>query len=288
MIVSAGSSGLAEKRWFPKAPKLGAESITSRFADIASETKLRFNSGFGQPDAPRVLRPSKADSEFTDFTLLFDVSSWEFLTDATPSAESQILGAILALGAISKKEASAVRQRCKKLGTPIVSVAIEVTPPPDPLAEFHVDARQYLQHDILWDSSSDYSPVGNDTAADVLGLYREWRVDRDAGTRVSFFKALLSQWQLEVIEELPIEEVAARLNEFDYELLTWDDAIIGWAITQIACDGSVDSRVCRLAEFAIARQSDDLVIQYRGWSSPEERLATLNIVSDAVRTAPQV
>lgn len=286
MIVSAGSSGLAEKRWFPKAPRLSAESITKRFADIAPETTLRFDSGFGQPDAPRVLRPSKADSEFTDFTILFDVKSWEFLTDATPSAESQILGAILAFGALSMKEASAVRQRCRKLGIPLVSVAIEDAPQREPLAEFHVDARQYLQHDILWDSSKDYGPIGNDTGADVLGLYRGWRVDHDAKSRANFFEALLSQWQLDVIEELTTSKVEVRLRNSDYELLTWDDAIISWAIAQIACDGSVDSRVCRLAESAIARQSSDLVIQYRGWSFPEERIATLNIVSEAVRTAP--
>lgn len=288
MFVSAGSSGLAEKRWYQKAPRLGAESITKRFADIAPDTRLRFDSGFGQPDAPRVCRPSKADSKFADFTLLFDVQSWESLTDATPSAESQILGAILELGAISKEEASSVRQRCRKLGIPLVSVAIEETPPPEPLAEFHVDARQYLQHDILWDSSNDYGPVGNDTGADVLGLYRGWRVDNDAEGRANFFKALLSQWELEVIEELAIAEVEVRLRDSQYELLAWDDAIIGWAIAQIACDGSVDSGVSRLVQFAIARQSDNFVIQYRGWSSPEERVATLNMVSDAVRMAPQV
>lgn len=286
MIVSAGSSGLAEKRWYQKAPKLGAESITNRFADIAPESRLRFNSGFGQPDAPRVLRPSKADSEFTDFTLLFDVKGWEFLTDATPSAESQILGAVLALGAISNEEATAVRQRCRKLGIPLVSVAIEDAPPPEPLAGFHADARQYLQPNILWDSTNDYGPVGNDTGADVLGLYRAWRVDHDVKGRAKFFEGLLSQWQLEVIEELAIAEVEVRLRNSEYELLTWDDAIIGWAIAQIACDGSVDSQVRRLAEFAIARESDNLLIQHRGWSSPEERVATLNVVSDAVRIAP--
>lgn len=287
MIVSAGSSGVAEKRWFHKAPRLGAESISNRIADIAPETTLRFDSGFGQPEAPRALRPSKADSEFIDFTLQFDVSSWRLLADATSSAESQILSAILALAAISKSEASAVRQRCRKLGIPLVVVAVEDAPPPERLAEFHTDARQYLQHEILWDSSNGYGPVGNDTGADVLGLYREWRVDRDANVRTSFFDALVAQWQLEEVGEITLMEVEARLEDSDYELLAWDDAIIGWAIAQIACDGKVDQEVCRLAEIAVARESSNSVIQYRGWSSAEERVATLKIVADVIRRAPK-
>jgi uncharacterized protein YfeS len=288
LIVSAGSSGLAEKRWFQKAPKLGAVSVTKRFADIAPEIELSFNSGYGQPDAPRVLRPSKADSKFIDFTVLFDVKSWEFLADATPSAESQILGAILALGALSKKEASSVKQRCRNLGITLVSVAIDTAPAPEPMADFHADARENLQHEIFWDCSNDYGPVGNDTGADVLGLYREWRVDRDAHSRGEFFDSLLSLWHLEVVEELSTADVEERLRDSEFGLLTWDDAIIGWAITQIACDGTVDAKVRHLAEVAISRQSDDKVVQYRGWPSPDKRIATLKIVVDAVRLAPQV
>lgn len=288
MIVSAGSSGLAAKRWFQKAPKLGAESISKRFGDISPETKLRFDSGFGQPDAPRVLRPSKADSEFTDFSLLFCVKSWEFLPDAITSAESQILSAILAFGVLSMEEASAVKQRCKKLGISLVFVAIEDAPQPEPLADFHTDARQYLQQEILWDISNDYGPIGNDTGADVLGLYREWRVVHSADSRFNFFETLLSKWQLQVVEELTLAQIELKLRDSDYELLAWDDAVIGWAIAQIACDGSLDSESFRLVEFAIARQSLDRVIHYRGWSSAEERIATLNIVLDAVRTAPKV
>ncbi|QDU89036.1 hypothetical protein Pla175_24220 [Pirellulimonas nuda] len=286
MIVSSGSSGAGEKRWYQKAPTRGAEIITKRFADIAPNTNLRFDSGFGQPSAPRVLRPSKLDSEFIDFTLLFDVTSWEFLADATTSAQSQILGAIVALAAITSEEISALKQRCKKLDIPLVSVGIDDAPTPEPLADFHPDAHQHLPQDIFWDSSNDYGPVGNDTGADVLGLYRAWLVNHDANTRASFFHDLLAQWQLDVVQDITAEELEVRLRDSEYELLTWDDAIIGWAVSQIACDGSIDSEVRRLAEVAVARQSDSTVVEYRGWTSSADRVAALKVVSEAVRLAP--
>lgn len=284
--MSAGSSGLAERRWFHKAPRLAAQYISKRFADIAPDTSLRFDSGFSQADAPCVLRPSKADAEFTDFTVLFDVSSWAVLAEATPSAESQILSAILAIGSLSSMDTSSVRQRCNQLGIPVVPVKTDDAPEPEPIADFHPNARENLQHDIFWDCSNDYGPVGNDTGADVLGLYRHWRASNDPTHRDAFFNDLVAQWQLQPIGQICPAEISKRLAESHYELLTWDDAVIGWAVSQIACDGHIDADVVRQVENAITRQSDGGVIVFRGWTSPDERLSTLKIVGDAIRNAP--
>ena len=287
MIVSAGSSGLAERRWFQKAPGLAAQGISQRFADIASNTSFRFDSGFGRTDVPNALRPSKADIEldFKDFTILFDVTSWGLLTDATPSAESQILSAILALGSLSALDASSVRQRCNKLSIPVVSVKVDDAPEPKPLVDFHPRAKEILANEIFWNSTDEYTPVGNDTGADVLGLYRQWRVDNPASDRSQFFANILSQWELVPLHGIPTNDLAERLNQSHYEILTWDDTVIAWAVSQIACDGNLDARIAELADIAIKRQSQDSVISFRGWTSATERLSVLNVVRETLKAA---
>lgn len=285
MFVSSGSSGAADRRWFQKAPRLAAQSISERFAAVAPEQSFRFDSGFGQPDAPCVLRPSSADAEFTDFTVLFDVASWIVLADATPSAESQILSSILALGLLNPADASSLKRRCTQLAIPIVDVKTDDSPEPEPLPEFHPRAKDILNNDVFWDATDEYTPVGNDTGADVLGLYRQWRVDNPALKRSRFFTDILSQWKLAPLDVIPAVELAARLAQSHYEILTWDDTVIAWAVSQIACDGNLDAHTAELADIAIERQSHDVVLSFRGWTSPTERLSVLNIVRDTLKAA---
>ena len=288
MIVSSGSSGAADRPWFHKAPRLAAASISERFATIAPEKSLRFDSGFGQPEAPCALRPSSVDAEFTDFTVLFDVASWDVLTDATPSAESQILSAIHALKLLDASDASSLKRRCAQLGIPLVDTNVDDSPEPEPLVGFHPQSKDLLNNDIFWNSTDEYTPVGNDTGADLLYLYRQWRVDNPANNRSRFFDGILSQWELSPLTEIPHDDVAARLQQSHYEILTWDDTVIAWAVAQLACDGNLDADIAKLASIAIDRQSSDPVMSFRGWTSTTERLSVLNIVRDTLDGVPNV
>ncbi len=282
MIVSSGSSGAGDRRWFQKAPRLAAASISKRFAAIAPENSLRFDSGFGQPDAPCALRPSSVDAEFTDFTVLFDVASWNTLTYATASAESQILSAILALKLVDSTDASSLKRRCTQLGIPLVDTKVDNSPEPEPLVDFHPQSKDLLNNDIFWNSTDEFTPVGNDTGADLLYLYRQWRVDNPANNRSRFFDRILSQWELSPLNEIPHDEIAARLQKSHYEMLTWDDTVIAWAVAQLACDGTLDVNINKLASIAIDRQTSDPVMSFRGWTSTTERLSVLNIVRDTL------
>ena len=287
MLVSSGSSGVADRRWFQKAPRLAAQSISERFAAVAPEQSFRFDSGFGQPDAPCALRPSSADADLKDFTVLFDVASWDVLTNATPSAESQVLSSILALGLLNPSEASSLKRRCEQLAIPIVVVKTDDSPEPEPLVDFHPSAKDILPGDLFWNSIDEYTPVGNDTGADVLGLYRRWRVDNRPTDRSRFFTGLLSQWELAPLDTIAPDDLARRLDQSYYEILTWDDAVIAWAVSQLACDGNLDDYVADLASIAIDRQSADSVISFRGWTSSAKRLSVLNVVRDTLKTAPK-
>jgi len=286
LIVYSGSSGAADRRWFQKAPRFAAASISERFATIAPEKSFRFNSGFGQPDAPCALRPSAADAEFIDFTVLFDVASWHVLTDATPSAESQILSAILALQLLDPNETSTLKRRCSQLGIPLVSTSVDDPPEPEPLADFDPKSRDLLNNDIFWNSTDEYTPAGNDTGADLLWLYRQWRVDNSPTDRSRFFDDILSQWELSPLAEIPHDDLARRLQQSHYEILTWDDTVIAWAVAQLACDGNLDADIARLAVTAIDRQSSNPVVSFRGWTSVSDRLSVLNIVRDTLNAAP--
>ena len=69
--------------------------------------------------------------------------------------------------------------------------------------------------------------------------------------------------------------LAERLPSEHYDILTRDDAVIAFAFAQVFVDGSVDPTSLRRALIAITRESDPVVLRFRGWADPETRVARL-------------
>ena len=57
----------------------------------------------------------------------------------------------------------------------------------------HPIAKENLEEEFFWDICNDYSPLGNDTGADVLHHYRKWRKSNPSTNSNVFLKQILSQ-----------------------------------------------------------------------------------------------
>ena len=124
---------------------------------------------------------------------------------------------------------------------------------------------------LLADEGNEYGPLGNDTGADVRGLYLRWR---QAGKlRGRFLPHLLQKWELEDRDwnDLDPERVGEQLAESPYQRLVRDDLIIGLAFSQCLVDGKAEAEVKRRALVAIERQCLDGVLSFRGWEDRGER-----------------
>lgn len=131
---------------------------------------------------------------------------------------------------------------------------------------------------IFTDTSNEYGPVGNDTGADVLAGYREWR--EGGKLRGQFLLHFLRSWKIgdfdwDDLDINVIIEEMQRSKEALFERLTRDDAIIALAFAQIIVDGQAQEKVLDRALKAVQRQSNDRMIEFRGWDDPDYRKEVL-------------
>jgi uncharacterized protein YfeS len=120
----------------------------------------------------------------------------------------------------------------------------------------HPKARAALTDDYFWDCVHDNSPFGNDTGADTLAFFREWRRGHPRGEPLRFLSRLLRGWEAtddhwEVTDPAEV----ARLAEGDrFSLDVRDEAIIALAFGQIVLEGRAEPEVKRRALTALHRQ----------------------------------
>ena len=96
--------------------------------------------------------------------------------------------------------------------------------------EFHPLARQILDIPFFWSCANDDAPHGNDTGADLLASYREWRPHRRTTAADVFLARLFSEWGM----PLPVNEsdpIARRV---------YDEAAIALPFAQLKVDGACD------------------------------------------------
>lgn len=141
---------------------------------------------------------------------------------------------------------------------------------------------------LFTDEANEYGPLGNDTGADVMGHYRQWR---ESGNRPGrFLPHLLHEWEIgdydwDDRDANVIVEEMQRSRQAVFERLTRDDLIIGLAFAQIIVDGEAQSKVLERALKAVQRQSLDRVIEFRGWDDPEYRKEVLAKVAAFLEAA---
>ena len=135
---------------------------------------------------------------------------------------------------------------------------------------------------LFTDNGNEYGPLGNDTGADVMGHYRQWR---ESGNRPGqFLPHLLETWEIgdydwDDEDANVIVEEMERSRQARFERLTRDDAIIALAFAQIIVDGAAQPKVLERALKAVERQSQDRMIEFRGWDDPVYRKDVLGKVA---------
>ena len=110
--------------------------------------------------------------------------------------------------------------------------------------QFHPDAPSLLNDPRLWDITNELSPHGNDTGADVLELYRQWRKHNRAMSAEVFLSDLLLTWKV----TMPPDPTNA------YSVQTYRQAVIGLAFAQLKLHASCEPQIAAFALTALADQ----------------------------------
>jgi uncharacterized protein YfeS len=151
----------------------------------------------------------------------------------------------------------------------------------------HPKARQLLTEPFFWSIADDGAPLGNDTGADTLALYRQWRADHPDGHAEDFVRDTLAGWEVENVDWLLLDEALLKqgLEDNHFSVLTRDDFMIALAFAQLVLEGKVDAQVREMALYSVRRQATDAVISFRDWSDVTERRSRLVQMQSALEAA---
>lgn len=151
----------------------------------------------------------------------------------------------------------------------------------------HARARGLMVEPWFWDVCDGDSPFGNDTGADTLSFFREWRVKHPRKEPVAFLTSLLRQWEVRDTDWATMDGEALRrvLPTDHFHVLTRDDTVIAVAFAQFALEGVVNPVVRERALIAVRRQALPEVIAFRGWVDPQERLKRLSRMKSVLEKA---
>jgi len=130
--------------------------------------------------------------------------------------------------------------------------------------------------EFLWSMADDNSPMGNDTGADVVHFYQQWRSLEPYSNSTVFLLDLMEQWGYQDATYVSwsgsmtdlIREHGQMLREAyegqDVSIINdRDDIVIALAFAQLVVDGYIEPEIKKAALSAIARQAEDFTIDSR-------------------------
>ena len=146
----------------------------------------------------------------------------------------------------------------------------------------HPNAARILTDEFYWDCVDDNSPFGNDTGADTLHFFHDWRVEHPETNAFVFLDELLAGWEVvndhwDVVDS---EQARELLKEDAFSLNTRDDAVIALAFGQFALEGRIEPEIKRRALLAMERQALPPLLESQAASASErlERLGKMRAV----------
>jgi uncharacterized protein YfeS len=149
-------------------------------------------------------------------------------------------------------------------------------------ANIHPNAARILTDEFYWDCVDDNSPFGNDTGADTLHFFHDWREEHPDTNPIVFLDELLAGWEVDNDHWDVVESEQARelLREDAFGLNTRDDAVIAVALGQFALEGRIEPEIKRRALLAMERQALPPLLESRSaWASERvERLGKMRAV----------
>jgi uncharacterized protein YfeS len=134
--------------------------------------------------------------------------------------------------------------------------------------DYHPQAREILDQPFYWDCTDDFAPNGNDTGADVLGLYAERKKRTKNLSGMKFLEGLIRGWGFD----------ASQPSDDELLTVTTEEARIGLAFAQLKVDGVCEDAVCVAALDSIAQCRARMTTQHGDWALLDERLRTLDML----------
>jgi uncharacterized protein YfeS len=139
-------------------------------------------------------------------------------------------------------------------------------------SQYHPEARRLLDDPFYWDPADEYAPHGNDTGADLLEAFREWRRRHREVPAARFLPTMLKRWNYSGSVAALLGKPMAQWNDDDEMMLeVLDEANVAVAFAQIKIEGSCDEDVRLAALQSLQRQLDPAVHSHFGWTLPEEQ-----------------
>lgn len=141
--------------------------------------------------------------------------------------------------------------------------------------DFHPKARQVLDNPFFWDGTNEFAPNGNDTGADVLALFREWRRRNVRTSSEAFLDELLRGWKVN------------PEGSDDFSVETYDESAIGLAFTHLKLDAACPNWLVEKALSSIQRQRNR-AREHPEWKFLDERLRTIEVIERKLRNCPRL
>jgi uncharacterized protein YfeS len=150
----------------------------------------------------------------------------------------------------------------------------------------HPNAAQILTDDFYWDTVDENSPFGNDTGADTLHFFHQWRVQHPNTNPIIFLEHLLKEWNVtnDYWELTESSAVSDQLEKDEFSFNTRDEALIALAFGQLAIESKIDPEVRRRTLSALRRQAQPAALSKWGRHSAErvERLGKMKAALEQI------
>ena len=138
-------------------------------------------------------------------------------------------------------------------------------------SQYHPDARKLLDDPFFWDAVDEYSPHGNDTGADLLEAFRDWRRRHRTVPASRFLPLMLKRWNYSSsVASLLDKPMSAWDDDDELILEVIDEANIAIAFAQLKIEGRCDDDLREAALASIQRQLDPAMHAHFAWTPPME------------------
>lgn len=175
-----------------------------------------------------------------------DFDTNRFLKEATVVLNRQ-------LGSLDEWEAIREKAKQKRMGlfaakSPWEQLEID-------WSHFHPQARDILDDPFFWECSSDLSPHGNDTGADLLEDYRRWDKRNGSESPLKFLDGLFKGWDIKPIDwSITSESDVQQLDKKQpIPLRVCNEAAVALAFAALKMRASCPADIVDLAMNALKR-----------------------------------
>lgn len=151
----------------------------------------------------------------------------------------------------------------------------------------HPNAAQLLTEPFYWDAGDENSPFGSERGAEVLEAYRVAIGEDAEPDGAELLAELLEQWDVDraFAEGIPDEELAFRLEREHFHVLAYDDAVVALAFAELVFLGTASAEMAAAAIRCLQRQSTPELLEFRGWSDPDERRGRCEEMIEVLRAS---